>query len=279
VKLHLLNVVTLLPVFCASACCGPPVDVTRDAKYHGGYEIGRVYQTDLRPGPSRTAAAGKGREVQSTAMSRSLWVAGRRIVFAAWRFLAGLTRPARGANARRLRGRGESAASVAIREATQGDVPALAALHVETWNATYAPLRMSGPGYDVRERQWREAFARNDGSWFCFVAERPDGRLVGFAKGTRSDHPQFGGELNKIYLLREYQGVGLGRRLVGHVARRFLADGIHSMWLFGDARNPSARVWVALGAVKTDDDPGNGNYGWHDLRPLAAACGDAAAAG
>jgi hypothetical protein len=28
----------------------------------------------------------------------------------------------------------------------------------------------------------------------------------------------------------------------------------------------------ALGAVKTDDDPGNGNYGWRDLRPLAERC-------
>jgi hypothetical protein len=24
-----------------------------------------------------------------------------------------------------------------------------------------------------------------------------------------------------------------------------------------------------MGAVKTDDDPGNGNYGWRDLRDLA----------
>ena len=103
------------------------------------------------------------------------------------------------------------------------------------------------------------------------MVERPDGRLVGFAKGRRSDHPDFAGELNKIYLLRGYQRVGLGRRLVGHVARRFLSRGIESMWLSGDARNPSCGAWVALGAEKTDDDPGNGNYGWRDLRKLAAA--------
>ena len=95
------------------------------------------------------------------------------------------------------------------------------------------------------------------------------GELVGFAKGTRSDNPEYGGELNKIYLLRDYQRSGLGRRLVGHVARRFLSEGITSMWLFGDARNPSSAAWRALGAVKTDTDPGNGNYGWKDLRRLA----------
>jgi ribosomal protein S18 acetylase RimI-like enzyme len=197
----------------------------------------------------------------------------KRGVIAAWRFVAGLARRSGRANARRLRRRGEAVASLAVRDATAADVPALARLHVETWNSTYAPLLMKGPGYELRERQWREAFAANDGTWFCLVVERPDGSLVGFAKGRRSDHPGFAGELNKIYLLSAYQRVGLGRRLLGHVARRFLSQGIESMWLCGDARNPSCRAWVALGAEKTDDDPGNGNYGWRDLRKLAAAAG------
>jgi GNAT superfamily N-acetyltransferase len=94
--------------------------------------------------------------------------------------------------------------------------------------------------------------------------------LVGFAQGNRSDHPEFGGELNKIYLLRDYQRMGLGTRLIGHVARRFRSLGINSMWLFGDARNPSVSAWSALGAMKTDEDPGTGNYGWRDLASLAA---------
>lgn len=111
-----------------------------------------------------------------------------------------------------------------------------------------------------------------DGSWFCFVVENIRRELVGFAKGQKSDHPEYGGQLNKIYLLREYQRLGLGRRLIGHVARRFLTQGITSMWLFGDARNPSCHAWVALGALKTDADPGSGNYGWRDLRVLAERC-------
>ncbi len=164
------------------------------------------------------------------------------------------------------------AASLVIREAIAADIPALAQLHVTTWNATYAPMLMNGPPAAVREYQWRESFAKMDGSWFCFVVENARGELVGFAKGRTSDHPEYGGELNKIYLLAEYQRLGLGRRLIGHVARRFLDRGITSMWLFGDARNPSCDAWLALGAIKTDDDPGNGNYGWKDLRGLADRC-------
>ena len=197
----------------------------------------------------------------------------KRLAFAAWRLLAGLSRPSTAANLRRRRARGEALESFTIREATAADIPALAQLHVTTWNATYAPLLVNGPGFAIREQQWREAFAANDGSWFCFVVERPDGALVGFAKGSKSDSAEFGGELNKIYILTEYQRLGLGRQLVGHVARRFLSQGITSMWLFGDARNPSSRAWLAMGAEKTDRDPGCGNYGWRDLKGLASLVG------
>lgn len=197
----------------------------------------------------------------------------KRAMFGVWRFVAGLARPSRSGNERRLRERGESAASLTIRDATEADIPALAELHVTAWNATYAPLLVKGPGIALRERQWREAFARHEAGWFCLVVERQDGALVGFAQCNTSDHPQFAGQLNKIYFLRDYQRVGLGRRLLGHVARRFIGQGVHSMWLFGDARNPSNQAWLALGAEKTDDDPGVGNYGWRDLRELA--CDDA----
>jgi len=194
----------------------------------------------------------------------------KRILVGAWRLLAGLAVPSKARNLRRLRDRGETPDAFTIREASAADIPALARLHVTTWNATYAPLLVKGPSYAVRERQWREAIAKNDEGWFCFVVERPDGELIAFAQANRSDHPEFSAELNKIYVLRDYQRLGVGQRLLGHVARRFRDHGINTMWLFGDARNPSARVWKSLGAIKTDPDPGTGNYGWRDLAGLAA---------
>jgi ribosomal protein S18 acetylase RimI-like enzyme len=192
-----------------------------------------------------------------------------RVVYAVWRIFAGLLRPSRRGNLRRLRWRGEAIGDLAIREATAADIPALARLHVVTWNATYAPFGLKGPSVEVREQQWRAKFANNDADWFCLIVERADGDLVGFAQAGRSDNPAYEGELAKIHLLRDYQRLGLGRRLVGRVARRFLSRGITSMWLYGDARNPSSRAWLAMGAAKCDDDPSSGNYGWNDTAPLA----------
>ncbi|HWR54581.1 MAG TPA: GNAT family N-acetyltransferase [Bryobacteraceae bacterium] len=160
-----------------------------------------------------------------------------------------------------------------IREATTADVPVITRLHVKTFVETHGG---PGPTFEIRHSQWRAAFAQADGTWFCFVIECSNGDLVGFAKGIpyTGDLPGFGGELNKIYLLREYHRRGLGRRLVGHVARRFLEQGITSMLLFGEARNPSNGFYESLGAERLLSASGefHGGYGWRDLRKLAERC-------
>jgi len=164
-----------------------------------------------------------------------------------------------------------------VREATSADVPAIARLHVQTFDETHVRPGGKGPAYELREYQWREAFQDTAGSWFCFVIENENGDLIGFAKGqpyAHRDQPDFSGELNKIYLLREYHRRGLGRRLLGHVARRFLSQGVSSMLLFGEAQNPSNRFYEALGAERLFAGNGefHGGYGWRDLRSLAALC-------
>jgi ribosomal protein S18 acetylase RimI-like enzyme len=163
-----------------------------------------------------------------------------------------------------------------IREARSDDVPALARLHVQTYNETHRGGRSGGPSYELRERQWREAFTVTDGSWFCFVVENEDGELVGFAKGTPHDGgvPGFAGELNKIYVLRRFHRQGVGRLLLCSVARRFLERGITSMLLFGEAKNPSNGFYEGFGAERLYSEAGefHGGYGWRDLHALAARC-------
>lgn len=175
-----------------------------------------------------------------------------------------------------MQDRGENTASFIIRDATPADATAIAALHVQTFNQTHGVLPGGGPTLQLREYQWTEQFKQTGGNWFCFVIENSNGQLVGFAKGLPYQHNElkYDGELNKIYILRQYQRLGLGRRLVGHVARRFLQMGIHSMLLFGEASNPSNTFYELMGGEKLLAKNGefHGGYGWKDLGKLAAIC-------
>ncbi|GHN00786.1 hypothetical protein WSM22_22750 [Cytophagales bacterium WSM2-2] len=163
-----------------------------------------------------------------------------------------------------------SASSFKIREASAADVHALAALHVETFHETHGK-NPGSPTIELRESQWKQLFQNKDESWFCFVIEGENKKLVGFAKGQHHTHsPDFSGELNKIYLLRKYHHKGLGRQLIGRVAREFINRGISSMLLFGDAKNPTNGFYEAMGGEKLFSDKGefHGSYGWRDLQKL-----------
>lgn len=163
-----------------------------------------------------------------------------------------------------------------IREAALTDVVALAELHVRTFNETHGE-GSNNPSVEIRERQWRPILEENAGARFCLVIESAEGNLIGFARGVPYNHPglpEFGGELNKIYLLHAFHRQGLGRRLLGQVARRFLAEGNGSMLLFGDAHNPSNGFYEAMGAERLLDAEGrfHGGYGWRDLKRLVSRC-------
>ena len=156
-----------------------------------------------------------------------------------------------------------------LRDATVADLDQLVRLHVQAFDETHGP----GPSVDVREQQWRKAFSDPDPDWFCVVAETSGGRLVAFARGqpyTEEELGDFRGELNKIYVLRQYQKQGVGRRLVCAVARGLLIRGIDSMLLFGDAGSASNGFYERMGAERLVAANGefHGGYGWRDLKEL-----------
>lgn len=164
-----------------------------------------------------------------------------------------------------------------LRSAIAADLPALARLHVDTFNETHCHGRPDGPSYVLREQQWRDELARADERRFCLVIEDEDGKLVGFARGVphQGGVSGYDGELNKIYLLRRVQRQGLGRLLLIAIARRFLEHGMHSMLLFGDAQSAANGFYEALGATRLYSSEGefHGGYGWPDLRVLTEDAG------
>ncbi|MBC7895835.1 MAG: GNAT family N-acetyltransferase [Cytophagaceae bacterium] len=184
------------------------------------------------------------------------------------RWLHAQTRPSGAANARRFRERGESVDSIMFRDAVAADIPALAELHVTTWNATYRTSR--GPRIATRTTQWNQAFAREHRRDFVLVLEDRNGRLIGFTWGRPHDG-EFDGELSKIYLRWEYHGLGLGRRMMAETARRFLERGIHSFVLFAELSNPTLGFYDRMGGERLLDERGqfSGAYAWRDVKRLA----------
>jgi ribosomal protein S18 acetylase RimI-like enzyme len=158
-----------------------------------------------------------------------------------------------------------------LRDATLADVPALAALHVQTFRETHG----RGPGVDVRAAQWTEVLGKPQRESFCIVLQGPAGDMIGFVRGikhTDTALSEFEAELNKIYLLRAYHRRGLGRRLLCAAANRFIEYGFGSMLLFGDAANSSNGFYEAMGAERLYSDSGefHGGYGWRNLRDLVS---------
>jgi GNAT superfamily N-acetyltransferase len=185
----------------------------------------------------------------------------RRAGFRTARTVLALRRRSGRANTRALRARQESLEALTLRDAVTGDIPELAALHVATWNDTYAPL-MTGPAVAVREHQWRQAFEQPEG-WFCYVLARPDESLIGFTKGVFRPEHEIPGELNKLFLGRDYQRMGLGRRLVSHVVQRFLSAGVSKMAAYVDPCNPSCGFFERLGGQWLIEPDGHVNFSWY----------------
>jgi len=159
-----------------------------------------------------------------------------------------------------------------LREATIVDLRPLAELHVRTFNETHVGPFGSGPTYATREWQWREKLSETDAVHFVLVLETAAKQLVGFIWcHPTKDNPQWAARLNKIYLLREYQRRGLGKRMVAAAVDRLVENGLTSMALFTETDNePACNFYEQLGGERQLDEQGQfgGMYGWADLRKL-----------
>jgi ribosomal protein S18 acetylase RimI-like enzyme len=161
-----------------------------------------------------------------------------------------------------------------IREARVEDMEQLVHIHVTSWNATY-PEYHPKPSPELRRMQWEKAFNENQDNWFCYVAEKVGGDVVGFATGSDyNEEPDFDAQLNKIHFLKDYQRLGLGRLLVGYVVKRFIERNMKSMLLFADADNSNIKFYDMLEGERLLDKNGNfqGAFGWRDLQRLKELC-------
>ena len=161
---------------------------------------------------------------------------------------------------------------------------------MDVWRAAYKGIvpdaHLDGLSCEGSEHLWRDVITAGDGC--VFVAENENG-VFGFASGQRRRRFSQGlrdyeGELKTIYVLPNGQGTGVGKQLMGAVARHLADRGVGSMLLWVFAGNHRARgFYESLGGVVIAEGGfelagawiREVAYGWRDLDVLLARTGDA----
>jgi GNAT superfamily N-acetyltransferase len=166
-----------------------------------------------------------------------------------------------------------------VRKAVPGDEIGIAKVQVDSWKTTYENIipgsYLKQMTYESREQQWKDIISDQA----VFVAENPEGEIVGFSNGGRErtgNYPGYDGELYAIYILKAYQRKGLGKLLLKPLFQDLVQKGIFSVIVLVLEENDSRLFYESLGArildtVQLEIAGKKLNelvYGWEDIREL-----------
>ena len=175
--------------------------------------------------------------------------------------------------------------SYLILPAGPADAEALAQVHVAAWRETYRGLlpdaflaRMSEAGHARRFRRELERPGPHD---VTLAAMNPYG-VFGYVSGGPSRAPGAEGEaeIATLYVLRQAQGRGVGRRLLTDAVRALAARGAQSLAISVLAENAQARAFYEhLGGVAEAPREAHGpggrvweaTYRWAEIRTLLSS--------
>jgi ribosomal protein S18 acetylase RimI-like enzyme len=169
---------------------------------------------------------------------------------------------------------------IRFRRATEADVGALGAVHVQAWREAYANIVpheiLAGLDPVQCASLWRDGLARG---LVVQLAEQDDA-IVGFGSSGEQLDPSlpYSGEIRAIYVLRRAQRLGIGRALMAATAGDLLAHGHASamLWVL-EANTPARRFYEALGGREVARREQQREefravgvaYGWDDLKRLS----------
>lgn len=163
-----------------------------------------------------------------------------------------------------------------LRKAVTADAKGIAKVHVDSWRTTYKNMIpdsfLEQLSYKEREQMWISAIPGGH----VYVAETGAGKIVGFACGGKERSGKFvgyDGELYAVYLLAEYQGKGIGKKLADAVKQHLQGMGLTSMIVLVLEGNGACRFYEAIGGKqigRMEDKIGGKTvyelvYGWEKI--------------
>lgn len=171
---------------------------------------------------------------------------------------------------------------VDLRIATLEDAEAIARIHVDTWRSTYAGMLANdllvGMSLEKQTRMWQRMLR---GGETVFVAEDPRHGIIGFGSygPSRSKRGEFTGEVFTLYLLPDFQGLGIGQGLLREMFGALAREGHETALIWVLAVNPTRFFYEAMGGkpVAARDTRMGGKvvrevaYGWDSIHAFPSA--------
>ncbi len=154
---------------------------------------------------------------------------------------------------------------IALREATPGDLDAVATLFLRCWRESYAevlPAHVIDVFDEVGARQlWRWALVTPPVGTRGVVAVADD-QVVGVIRMGRDPDEPAAGHVFSLYVDPAAQGGGVGRRLIAEAHAWFAAQGVAEATLWVFEANVPARTfyafhgWLPDGATRVEPEFG-----------------------
>lgn len=142
-------------------------------------------------------------------------------------------------------------ADINFREATVADCLAVARVHVQSWQESFAGIVPQTFLDKMSVEQRTEAFEQgfSAASYKMYVAESPERGVVGFADfgAPRESIDDYEGELYAVYLLPEVQRKGVGGRLFNLGVEHLVRSGRSSMYLLALEVSPYKSFYEKMG--------------------------------
>lgn len=171
---------------------------------------------------------------------------------------------------------------VDLRMATLEDAEAIARIHVETWRSTYAGMLpdelLVGMALEKQTAMWQRMLR---GGETVIVADDPRHGVIGFGSygPNRAARSDFTGEVYTLYILPDFQGLGIGQGLLRALFGALAREGHETALIWVVANNPSRFFYEAMGgrpAARRDTNMGSQTvqelaYGWENVHALPSA--------
>ncbi|MCY9547834.1 GNAT family N-acetyltransferase [Lysinibacillus xylanilyticus] len=144
-----------------------------------------------------------------------------------------------------------------IRKANSQDAQDIAKVHVDSWRTTYKGILpddfLNNLSYEQRTELWKKNIS--DATNYVLVAENEQNEIIGFATGAtrKTNSVPNATDLTSIYLLEEYQGIGIGKQLLTEIFAYFKLKGYEKVFVEVLAENKTRNFYEYYGAQYVDN--------------------------